>query len=87
VNDLPNLLTDEQRDEYLAAVAAFVAANQRMLEAIRPAAQALLAQFWTLHAALRAAGVIDEHGRFIGGRQADFALCPQPETTDGGDHA
>ncbi|MFK0182028.1 hypothetical protein ACIQVR_39460 [Streptomyces xanthochromogenes] len=87
MTDLPNLLTDEQRDEYLAAVAALVAATERMRQAITPAVQALLAQFATLHTAMRDAGVIDEHGRFVGGRQDDFALCPQPETSDGDDHA
>ncbi|MFE4857319.1 hypothetical protein [Streptomyces sp. NPDC056670] len=87
MNDLPNLLTDEQRDEYVAAVAALVAAIERVRQAAAPALQALLTQFTALHAAMRDAGLIDEHGHFVGGCQNDFALCPQADASDGDDHA
>ncbi|MGW2861895.1 hypothetical protein [Streptomyces sp. NPDC001205] len=87
MTDQPEPLTDEQRDEYVQAAAEFGAAAQRMLQAAAPAVQALIAQATALHAALRDAGLIDEHGRFSGGRQDDFELCPQPDTHDGDDHA
>jgi hypothetical protein len=86
-DDLPNLLTNEQRDEFLRASADLIAAYQRCAAAMAPAFQALASRMTSLYRAMQNAGVIDEHGRFTGGSQDDFALCPQPETADGDDHA
>lgn len=91
MTDLPEPLTDEQRDEYLRAAAQLSATVQQMIAAIAPACQTLAAQVSALYGSLQAAGLIDEHGRLAphGADPDDFALCPppQPDLTAGDDHA
>ena len=80
----PWTLTAAQRDQYLRAWGPFTA--QMTIRTIEAAFQTLAAQVAALYDALQAAGLIDEHGRFSGGRQDDFELCPQPDPSDGDDH-
>jgi hypothetical protein len=82
VNDQPELSPDELR-----AIAEFAAAAQQVIQTAMPVIQAAFTQMTSLYSQLQASGLIDEHGRFVGGQQGDFVLCPQPEPTDGDDHA
>lgn len=76
----PWTLTAAQRDELLRAGTPFAA--EPTMRTIEAAFQTLAAQVAALYGALQATGVIDEHGRFLGGTQNDFALCPQPDIAE-----